>query len=66
MYALYKNMSLSVSFSGDEGCKQEANAEIEHFLENIRYMFSIVARHRRWQQLDRGKDQTLLFKTFDW
>ena len=51
MYALYKNMSLSVSFSGDEGFKEETQVEVfnSQMQANI---FSIVSG-RRWLQLGR-------------
>ena len=29
MYARYKNMSLSVSFSGDDGFKEETQADVK-------------------------------------
>lgn len=30
MYALYKNMSLSISFSGDDGFKDKTQAAFQH------------------------------------
>lgn len=32
MYALYKNVSLSVSFSGDDGFEDEKRADIKHLI----------------------------------
>lgn len=35
MYALYKNVSLSVSFSGDDGFEDEKRSDIKYFIMKI-------------------------------
>lgn len=41
MYALYKNVSLSVSFSGDDGFKEETQAEFKYFI--TKYLLTCLA-----------------------